>query len=267
VHVARGPRAADPLLEIARGQFPRIGHINKFGHNSDVDTGTDPEDLWPANAAGGNWVAPTAARIHDLASTSALDNGVTPNTGARTVLVTGLKDDWTEVTETITLNGVGNRPTSNSYWRIYRMEVLTAGSTGANQGVITATAQTDGTVTALIDVGDNQTTMAIWTTEIEHIGFLTGYYMSLNRQGGAGNFADMRLLTREATGPGPWLTKHIISVGAQGSSYISHKWVPYLRVPAQYDVKLEITEVSSDNSDVSGGFDAYILHPEQFQHG
>lgn len=68
----------DSMLAIARGKFAHISHINKFGRNPDIDTGTDPEDIWDV---GGLWVPPTAARIHDIASSSANDSGALLSTG------------------------------------------------------------------------------------------------------------------------------------------------------------------------------------------
>ena len=66
------------MLAIARGKFSHVTYINKFGRNPDIDTATDPEDLWDV---GGLWVPPTAARTHDIVSSSANDSGVLVSTG------------------------------------------------------------------------------------------------------------------------------------------------------------------------------------------
>lgn len=75
-------------LSVARGLIPGMASVNKFGRCPDnVDNGT-ASDIWDgANAATGTktWVAPTAARIHDIASTSASDAAA--GVGARTVQV------------------------------------------------------------------------------------------------------------------------------------------------------------------------------------
>lgn len=73
--------------------------INKFGYNPDVDIGT--EYIW---ANGGLWVPPTQARVHNIVSTDANDNG-TGTTGALTLRIFGLDTNYNEINEDITLNG------------------------------------------------------------------------------------------------------------------------------------------------------------------
>lgn len=39
-------RSLDFLLDVANGGVPGLEHVHVFGQNPDVDTGTDPEDVW-----------------------------------------------------------------------------------------------------------------------------------------------------------------------------------------------------------------------------
>jgi len=128
--------------------------VNKFGSNPDIDTAAE-ESIW---ANGGLYVWPTAARIHDIVSDSTDDAAA--GTGARTVFIEGIGADGKEQTETVTLNGTTDVPTTKTWLAINRMVVLTAGTGGKNAGVITATAQTDSTVSANIAIGINQTQLA-----------------------------------------------------------------------------------------------------------
>jgi hypothetical protein len=114
------------------------------GLNFDVDAGT--ETIW---SGGGVWVPPTAARIHAIVSTDADDDGSPAGAGARTVLVTGVKSG-VRVSETVTLNGTGSVNTASAYEHITELRVLTVGASGFNEGLITATAATDSTVSAAI---------------------------------------------------------------------------------------------------------------------
>ena len=59
----------DFSVELSRGRITGMSTITKFGHNSDVDTGS-AEDVW---SNGGTYVAPTTARVHNIVSTSAND--------------------------------------------------------------------------------------------------------------------------------------------------------------------------------------------------
>lgn len=70
----------DFWLEVAKGNVPGHGGIEKFGENDDVDTGAF-ETVWDG---GGIYVPPTATRIHTVVSTSALDAGTVVSSGTAT---------------------------------------------------------------------------------------------------------------------------------------------------------------------------------------
>ena len=154
-------------LEVALGNISGYKSVNKFGEAPDCDTGVTT-DLW--DGADGvtstdAWVRPTAARIHQLSSASANDTGAgAGGTGARTIKVYGLTawTDTAETIETLTLLGATDVPTANAYVIIYRMHVVTAGILETNDGIITAVADTDSTITAMIRVNFGQTLMAIY---------------------------------------------------------------------------------------------------------
>ena len=61
----------DFMLRVAMGLVPGYLSVNKFGHNSEITTGTDPEDLW----AGGAMYEffPTTAQTVQAVSDSAED--------------------------------------------------------------------------------------------------------------------------------------------------------------------------------------------------
>lgn len=69
-------RGVDNLLSLSRGLIPGTSHINKFGRNADIDIG--PEDIWDG---GDLWVPPTAARFHNIASSSGNDIGTVVSEG------------------------------------------------------------------------------------------------------------------------------------------------------------------------------------------
>ena len=96
----------DPLLEIASDNVTGQSSENKFGRNIEVDSGVTA-DVWDGGhtvGSGGTsliWLAPTAARIHTIASTSASDT--TGGVGANSVRISYLPDwDTAEATETVT---------------------------------------------------------------------------------------------------------------------------------------------------------------------
>jgi hypothetical protein len=74
--------ASDFLLEVAKGTIPGHRIINKFGYNPEVDTGTDPEDVF---AGGGIYnFFPTVAQSVEVDSTDAADVGSLVSSGTAT---------------------------------------------------------------------------------------------------------------------------------------------------------------------------------------
>lgn len=246
-------------FDIPEGTRPRVSSVNKFGRNPDIDTGSDPEDIWDG---GGLWIAPTQARTHDIASSSA--NDTSAGTGMRTLRIEGLDSNWEEQTEDITLNGTSNVVTSNTYTRIFRMYGLTWGSGQQNAGDITATAQTDGTVTAQISTGNNQSLMAIYTVPANRTAYMVLWYGSINRQGGTGGaMADIQILTRSADQSNAgWRVKHFSGLAVDGTSNYLHKYEPPKKLTEKTDILVRCLEVTDNNTDVSAGFDLVIVNEE-----
>lgn len=244
----------DYALEVALGNIPGVAGVNKFGRNPDLN---GIEDVWEG---GGIWVAPTTARLHDIASDSASDDGAPVGVGARTIRVYGLTAwNLAEVSEDIVLNGVANVPTVNAYVIVHRMKVLTKGASGPNVGTITATAQTDGTVTAQIDPGVGQTQMAIYGVPSIQSVFLSDYYASMNRTGGATALVDIELKLN----PEPdaellgFLTKGSRGLLSSATSGYQQLYNPYAGTPGPLIFKVQGD--ASAASDVSAGFNLYLV--------
>ena len=148
-------------LAISRGHSQGYRTLYKFGYNPDVDT--QEETVWGNS---GDYVWLDSAVTMFVSSTSADDNGT--GTGARTILIQGLDEDYNEIEETITLNGQTQVATQLSYLRIYRSFVTLAGSDEGTNGVIYigSSGATGGvpntTVYASVSIG-NQTQIAAYT--------------------------------------------------------------------------------------------------------
>lgn len=157
-------------LQIARGQIAYHYPLFKFGFNGDVDDSL--ETVW---AQGGLYSYLSAATVLKVSSSS-LDDSAT-GTGARRVKLFGLDADYNEISEVVQLAGQTAINTSNSFLRITRMVVQTAGTGGQNAGVIYAgTGSVSSGVPAnkyaTIAVGDNQTLMALWTVPAGHTAYM-----------------------------------------------------------------------------------------------
>ena len=158
-------------LQVSRGQVP--GHKLKFKFGNNRTVGDTEETIW---SEGGIYVYPTSATQMTVSSSSVDDTAA--GTGARTVRIEGLDADYNEISEDIILNGQTPVTTVNSYLRINRGIVLTAGSGEKNAGIIRAGT---GTVTSGVPAnvflsidgdGDNQTLMCLWTVPAGYTAFL-----------------------------------------------------------------------------------------------
>jgi len=165
-------------LQVARGQISWHYPLFKFGNNTTV--GDSLETIW---AEGGLYSYLTAATVLKVSSSSTDDTSA--GTGARTVQLYGLDADYNEINELVTLNGQTAVNTTQSFLRIYRMVVRSAGSGGANAGVIyagtgTVTTGVPANVYASVNgiTGANQSLMALWTVPAGYTAYLLQYDVS-----------------------------------------------------------------------------------------
>lgn len=256
---------SDAMLGIARGNVAGMSSVNKFGRNIEVDSGTSA-DVWDGGKATNGvsliWVAPTQARIHNIVSSSASDDGDPAGVGARTIRIYGLTDwDTKETSEDITLNGTTNVATSNSYVIIHRMRVLTKGATSVNVGNISATAATDATVTAQILANEGQTQMAIYGIPSNQTAYLYSYYASMNKSGGAlAGLVDVSLRVN----PEPdveltnFLVRHTVGLQTVGTSAYNHEFKFPKPLAGPAILKAQVASGTND-MDVSAGFDLVLV--------
>jgi hypothetical protein len=166
-------------LQVARGQIDAHKALFKFGINGDV--GTSVETVW---AQGGTYVYPAAATVMKISSSSADD--ASAGTGARSIAIFGLDANYNEISESVLLDGQTAVNTGNSYLRISRMYVTTAGSGATAAGTIYAgtgnvTSGVPAAIYGMIALNANQTQMSFWTVPAGYTLYLTGvFYTSGN---------------------------------------------------------------------------------------
>ena len=148
-------------LAISKGHTKGHRTLYKFGYNPDVNG--DEETVW---SQGGDFPYPTSAVTMFVSSTSANDaNG---GTGANSIIIQGLDENYDEIEETVLLNGQTQVATQNSYLRVYRAFVTLCGTGGTSGGIIYvgSSGATSGvpntTVYANLHLG-NQTQIAAYT--------------------------------------------------------------------------------------------------------
>ena len=160
-------------LQVARGQITYHKTQFKFGFNPDIDNAL--ETIW---AQGGLYTYLSAASTLYISSSSTADD--VAGTGARTATVSGLDANYNEVSVTVELDGQnGVQLGSASNWiRVNRIVVNTAGTGGANAGVLYVGTESSPTLGvpsnkyATVAIGDNQTLMALWTVPAGYTAYL-----------------------------------------------------------------------------------------------
>lgn len=181
------------FTEVSLGNISGRTYVSKFGEAPNgIQTGAT--DIWSradATPTQQIWLAPTAARVHALASSGTADTGFN-------VRVRGLTSwDTAETSELVTLAGTAPVNTVNSYVIIHRMSCVYTAAKTTNAGTITATAATDNTVTAVILPGDGQTEMAIYGVPSVQKAVLHRWGCSIDKATAAAVTVDFRIVVNE----------------------------------------------------------------------
>lgn len=235
-------KSNDFYLNIARRLVSNSSAIMRFGRNPNINI--SDQDVW---GVGGTWLPPTAARLHNIKSSNANDTAL--GTGARTVVIVGLDADYAVQTETISMNGVTNVPTVNTYTMINRMYVATAGDGLTNAGNISATAAVDLTVTAQINTGYGEALQAIYQVPAGNNSYLIDLNLSALSESTA--VLNIDLLVKPFGGA--WLTVYGVHLISTGNSADKVKFSVPPVFTAKSIVKLRCHS-NANNTDLSGSF-------------
>ena len=264
-------RTRNFTLEVGRGNIPGTVCVSKFGEAPSGVQAT-ATDIWSradATPTQQVWLAPTAARIHAILSTSDADSDtggtVAQGGGARTIRVYGLKT-WAsaETSEDIIMDGTatgGNAyNTVNSYVIIHRMKVLTSGATNINVGTITATAASDATITAVILPGDGQTEMAIYGVPSTQTMYLTRWSASIDKATGAVASCDfsLRVNSNPDVQTTNFIRKEDLSLQSTGSNFAEKHYDCYPVFSGPCIIKVQGIASAAD-LDAHSGFDGFVV--------
>ncbi len=178
-------------LQIARGKVRnwRTVFISSLVENLTSTT----SDVWEV---GGTQIPPTVAAVASIVSDSVADTAA--GTGARAVLVAGLDADFNEISEVVAMNGLTPVSTAQEFYRLFSMTAVSAGTTEANEGVITASI--GGDAQSAMMPGDSNSFNSHYTVPAGH----RLYLRSVNFFQGANKTVTTAFMSRP---PGlPWIT-------------------------------------------------------------
>ena len=235
-----------PFLQaVAEGEIDGYSVVEKFGENPDIDTATDPEDIW---SHGGLYTFSTSADIDSVSSSSASDTNE--------VTIQGLDSNWALVTQTVTLTGQTRKALTTPLIRCFRAwnsnsvdyvgDIHVYVDTTLSGGVPVDTTK----IRAEITIGSGQTEMCIYTIPAGKTGYFLGGYTTMSRTGS--NSAVFTSKIREFGGA--FRTVSRVSCIGAGSSSWNYQYPVGLAIPEKTDVLLRCEEVDANGTGVSGGF-------------
>jgi len=236
-------------INVSAGNISGMSYIEKFGMNIDVDS--NKETIWD-----GGDIYEYIANAETVAITSSSANDAVAGTGARTVEVQGLDQDWNPITETLTVGGgVG----TTTFRRVFRARVVTAGTNEVNEGTINITSNSTSTVLAYIGLdgsgahsaGRGQTFMAMYTVPAGKTAYITQWTVGAGKQN---TDAVGFLMYRDIINDG-WQSKDVITVSA--TTYSKNYVIP-LMVPEKFDIEVRAYS-TTNNSLVSSTFNIILI--------
>lgn len=249
----QGNLALDTAYNLPANWIP----VSVMGRNPDVDTGTVPEDIWPG---GGVFVPPTTARVHAIVSNNAADKGVaTAGAGLRTVNITGVDASYNLVTETLTTNGTTPVSTNGSYLSI-DLAGATFGSDGVNDGIISATAATDATVSNQILSGHKRSTNTYYIVPAGYTAFILRWFAALQSSTSG---AEATVALQYQLFGGSWSQKAFEARLSRLNGrrifeqrFNDRQWI---ELPAKTAIKCTAFDVAKDNMDICAGYDLVLV--------
>ena len=192
-------RGADYYLEIAKGNIPKHSLFVIRGHSPDIDSAE--EDV----AESGNLTYLTSAERMNIASTSTDD--IADGDGVTAIKIEGVDNDGAKISESVVMDGTDNVLTNQSYLRVNQMVALTAGDTGWNAGIITATAQTAGTVQCQMNATESISQNSHYTVPLNHTFYIVQAEFNAAKTSTGGNLpvVEFKVYARRGGAGAAWV--------------------------------------------------------------
>ena len=252
-------RRLDFFLDVEKGNVEGVSHVRVFGKNPDVDTGTDPEDVWDA---GGVYTYTAAGGATYYISSSNVGDTIAVELKLLTEDSSG---HWNEETFNVTLVGQTKTaivtPSGDAPVRLQSIINKTGTALLGDVYVYENSAVTAGVpddaakVRGKVIIGNERTFMALYTVPTGKTGYM--YTREYGVVSPTGCTSTGRFFYRK-TG-GLWIMDQ---EGLLISGIITRftDWIEIpIEIPAKTDLRARAQEVSVDNSAVVAAFDLILL--------
>ncbi len=243
------------FLDVVQGKIPGHSAVKQNGDNPDIDTTSDPEDVWDA---GGLFPYQSAATLLEVSSDSSDDDGSPAGIGMHNVRIFGLDGSFNLIQETLTLNGTTVVPTVNTYLRIYAMEGQNSGSASSNVGTIILQVTGGGDIQAQISPDFGRSLMALYTIPAGKTGFLLSVFAGMF-DATANASIRVQIITRKMVVNPIWIVGGEVSPANSGSSFLERdNQLPAIFIE-KTDIRVTTREVTANNTRVQAGFEILLV--------
>jgi hypothetical protein len=252
-------RSLDFFLDAANGGISGLEHVRVFGQNPDVDTGTDPEDVWDGEGLY-NYTA-AAGAPYFISSSNAGDTIIV----SLTLLTKDSGGDWNEETFNVTLVGQTKTAiTSPSGDVPVRLQSI-VNATGTpllgdvyvyEDCAVVAGVPADATkIRGKVLIGNDRTLMALYTVPSGKTAYLYGRDAGIVSV--AATTMDARFYERESGGLFTLKQRAFVN-NAILARYEDRPAIPR-PIAAKTDIRATAFAVTVDNTAVVAEFDLLLL--------
>ncbi len=255
-------------LLVSMGKIDGFSYEIKFAENPDIDTGSDPEDIW--DFGGLYTYTPDTGAVYYFSSSAVADSQIC---SFKVLTVDSLSGDWNIETIVDTVQGQTRlqleTSSGDSIVRIFRIENLCdAGDdiTGIiyvyeSSAVVDGVPSTDSRVRAIITNGNNQTLMSQYAIPSGYVGFFHQIIGGMSRSIATGA-ARVSLRTRRFRKV--FKVKGRVDFVNSGSSNYYGKEIFPQPIPAKTDINLRVEEVTANNTGVFARYSLLLVREDKF---
>jgi len=253
---------AESGLAIAKGDVANTGFVHKFGNAPDFDTADGDVTVWDGADDGTAW----ENMVYDYSITADIDSiSSENNSDTQDLEIQGLDTNYNIVTQTITLTGQARKALNTSLIRVFRMKNVGSSNTAGHvfcyvNGAITLGVPDDAsTIRAIIQPGNNQTLMAVYTVPAGVTGYMRDWYASISGANKSSNYT-VKILARPFGGV--FQLKHISALADTGTSAYQHLYEEPEIFPQKTDIEIKVSSASvgTTAASFSAGFDIVLVN-------
>jgi len=239
----------DPSLAIPMGLVAGMSSINKFGENPDIAS-TTTEEVWDGSAA---YSYPATALMTSMSQTA--DQELMRS---KTIELQGLDANWALVTQTKALDATltTNVVTLDTPMiRVFRMKVLANVVSASPIRCHNAGESQD---YAIIQTGNNQTLMALYTVPADTTAYMTAYYGDAVVTAAKNpKNTEFKVWAADRANTYEFQLKHMVAITEQSARF-QHRFDPYLKFTEKTDIKITARPEDKDVT-VHAGFDLILV--------